>query len=177
MAGKKLTPKQAAFVQEYLCDLNATQAAIRAGYSAKTAAVIGVENLRKPNIDAAIQEAKQKRSERTEITADNVLAEIAKVAFSDVRRIFDKDGGLVRISDLDDAAAACVAGCDLVTISKGEGEVEHVAKIKLADKLKALELAGRHLGLFNDKLNLNADIHVLNIHRRAKKPQGEEQGA
>ena len=177
MAGKKLTPKQAAFVAEYLVDLNATQAAIRAGYSERTAGSQGERLLKKVEVQIALAEAQQKRAERTEITADNVLAEIAKVAFSDVRKIFDSNGGLVRISDLDDAAAACVAGCDLVTVSKGEGEIEHVAKIKLADKLKALELAGRHLGLFNDKLNLNADIHVLNIHRRAKKPQGEEQGA
>ena len=174
---KVLTPKQAAFVAEYLIDLNATQAAIRAGYSERTAGSQGERLLKKVEVQIALAEAQQARSKRTEITADNVLAEIAKVAFADVRRIFDKDGGLVRISDLDDAAAACVAGCDLVTVSKGEGEVEHVAKIKLADKLKALELAGRHLGLFNDKLNLNADIHVLNVHRRAKKPQGEEQGA
>ena len=172
MAGK-LTPKQSAFVAEYLIDLNATQAAIRAGYSAKTAAVIGVENLRKPNIDAAIQEAKQKRAERTEISQDNILAEIAKIAFSDVRRIFKPDGSLIPISDLSDEAAACVAGCDLVTVSRGEGDVEYVAKVKLTDKLKALELAARHLGMFKDKLDLTGDIHILNVHRKAK-PRPEE---
>ena len=173
----KLTPKQARFCEEYLVDLNATQAAIRAGYSAKTAGSQGERLLKKVEVQIALAEAQQARSKRTEITADNVLAEIAKVAFADVRKIFDSDGSLIRISDLDDTAAACIAGCDLVTVSKGEGEIEHVAKIKLADKLKALELAGRHLGLFNDKLNLNADIHVLNVHRRAKKRQSEERGA
>lgn len=192
MAGKKLTKKpqrtrrnldarEKLFVGEYLVTLNPEKAALAAGYSksvARTKAYLWVSSSKhKPHVFEAIGVAQQERAKRTEITADNVLAEIAKVAFADVRRIFDKDGGLVRISDLDDAAAACVAGCDLVTVSKGEGEVEHVAKIKLADKLKALELAGRHLGLFNDKLNLNADIHVLNVHRRAKKRQSEERGA
>src|SRR5271166_5586839 len=70
MAPMKLTPKQARFVQEYLIDLNAAQAAIRAGYSAKTARVIGHENLTKPDIAAAIEKAKAKRAERTELTSD-----------------------------------------------------------------------------------------------------------
>lgn len=80
---RKLTPKQKAFVSEYLIDLNATQAAVRAGYSKKTAGAIGGENLEKPEIQEAIQKATYKRSERTEITQDKVIAEIAKYAFKD----------------------------------------------------------------------------------------------
>lgn len=163
---KGLTPKQAAFVAEYLIDLNATQAAIRAGYSAKTAAVIGVENLRKPNIDAAIQEALQKRAERTEISQDNVLLEIAKLAFLDPRRFYAPDGSLVAIPDLPDDVAAAVAGMEV--------SPEGIRKVKIADKLKALELAARHLGMFRDNLNLTGDIHVLNVHRKAKRPEAEE---
>ena len=79
---RELTGKQKRFVEEYLCDLNATQAAIRAGYSAKTAEVVGYENLRKPQIAAAIQEETNKRSTRTEITADRVLREISHMALS-----------------------------------------------------------------------------------------------
>ncbi|WP_213431657.1 terminase small subunit, partial [Paenibacillus dendritiformis] len=74
-----LTAKQKAFVQEYLIDLNATQAAIRAGYSAKTARKIGAENLTKPDIQKAIQEAMERREKRTEITQDRVLQELAKI--------------------------------------------------------------------------------------------------
>ena len=81
-----LTAKQAAFVKEYLVDLNATQAAIRAGYSERSAYSIGQENLCKPEIQAAIQEEVKKRSERTEITADMVLREFAKLAFFDPRK-------------------------------------------------------------------------------------------
>ena len=81
MAGpRKLTPKQARFVQEYPIDLNAAQAAIRAGYSAKTARVIGHENLIKPDIAAAIEKAMAERAERTRLTADWVIDELRKLA-------------------------------------------------------------------------------------------------
>ena len=79
----KLTPKQQRFVEEYLCDLNATQAAIRAGYSAKTAEVIGHENLRKPNIQSEIDKVLANRSARTEITADKVLKRWWDIATAD----------------------------------------------------------------------------------------------
>jgi phage terminase small subunit len=68
-----LTPKQARFVEEYLIDLNATQAAIRAGYSAKTARQVGQENLSKPVISAALSERQKARSERVELTGDMVI--------------------------------------------------------------------------------------------------------
>lgn len=77
-----MTPKQQRFVEEYLVDLNATQAAIRAGYSAKTAGQIGEQNLKKLEIAAAIAEAKAQQAKRTEITADRVLAELAKIGFA-----------------------------------------------------------------------------------------------
>ena len=145
-----ITPKKRQFAKEYLIDLNNTQAAIRAGYSAKTAYSQGERLLRDVEVQKLVQELMQERSTRVEVTAERVLAEIAKVAFGDVRKLFGPGGELIRISDLDDDAAACIAGCDLVTVSRGEGEVEYVAKVKMADKLKALELAGKHLGLFRD---------------------------
>ena len=90
----KLTPKQARFVEEYLVDLNATQAAIRAGYSEQTARSIGYENLTKPDIQQAIDEARGKQQQRTEITADRVLEEYAKIAFFDPRKLFTADGAI-----------------------------------------------------------------------------------
>ena len=156
----RLTAKQARFVDEYLVDLNATQAAIRAGYSRKRADAIGFENLRKPEIESAVQAAMGRRSARTEVTAERVLEELAKIAFGDVRSIFDESGALRRISDLGDNAAACIAGCDIVTVSKGEGEVEYVAKIKMTDKIRALELCGRHLGMFKDKLEVEGALVI-----------------
>src|SRR5271166_2896559 len=100
MAPTKLTPKQARFVQEYLIDLNAAQAAIRAGYSAKTARVIGHENLTKPEIAAAIEKAKAKRAERTELTSDMVVDELRKIGFAKrVKfKLHDKQAALVALA-------------------------------------------------------------------------------
>jgi len=89
-----MTPKQERFVEEYLVDLNATQAAIRAGYSEQTARVIGHENLTKPDIQKAITAAREKQQRRVEITADRVLEEYAKIAFFDPRKLFTAGGGI-----------------------------------------------------------------------------------
>ena len=92
MAQRKLNPKQQRFVDEYLIDLNATQAAIRAGYSPKTATAIASENLSKPSISAAIACAMAERSKRTGITQDRILEELAKVAFIKLTDIVDDTG-------------------------------------------------------------------------------------
>ncbi len=147
-----LTPKQKRFVAEYLLDLNATAAAIRAGYSKKTAEVIGYENLRKPQIEAAINQAIQEREKRTEITQDMVLRETAKLAFFDIRKIFGKDGKPLNISELDADTAAALVGLDVQDIADNDGDyVGFVKKYKMADKLKALELLGKHLGTWEPK--------------------------
>lgn len=156
-----LTDKQALFVEEYLVDLNATQAAIRAGYSSDTAGAIGHENLNKPEIAGAISEAFARRMKRTEIDQDRVLKELAAVAFGDIREMFTPGGHLLSPVDLSDEAAALLAGFDVVTVKRGEGEVDHIAKIKRNDKMKALEMLGRHLGMFNDKLILKDDTKDL----------------
>lgn len=159
----ELTPKQARFVEEYLVDLNATQAAIRAGYSRDTAHSIGHENLSKPEIQAALSESMAERSQRTEITADRVLRELAKIGFSDIRQMFTEGGGLRRVECLDDEAAAALSSVEVVTrrvpgSDRDDPEYENVTKIKLWDKRAALVDIGRHLGMFNDKLEVNAKI-------------------
>lgn len=143
----ELKGKQKLFVDEYLIDLNATAAAIRAGYSPKRADVIGYENLRKPVIAEAIKKAKEKRAERTEIDQDKVLLEIARLAFSDPRKIFDGNR-LKQISEIDDNTAAAISSIKVSTKQVGEGEVEHVSEIKFWSKTTALEQAGKHIGLF-----------------------------
>lgn len=167
-----MTPKQQRFVDEYLIDLNATQAAIRAGYSARTAASIGEENLRKPEIAAIVAEQMAKRSARTEITADRVLQELARIGFADVRRIFTPGGGLLTPTDMDDDTAAAVASVEVVERPRrneaGEVEIEHVRKIKLNDKLGALTQMGRHLGLFTDKLELEVGTELAERLTRAR---------
>lgn len=150
-----LTAKQAAFVKEYLVDLNATQAAIRAGYSGRTAEKIGSENLHKPEIQDAIQAAMHQRSKKTEITAERVLEELARIAFADatkLARVVDgEDGPLVELtptSELSEAQRSAIAG-----IKQGKYGVE----IASCDKLKALELLGRHLAMFTDKTESKVD--------------------
>ena len=142
-----LTPKQKRFVAEYLIDLNATAAAKRAGYSEKTAYSIGLETLKKPEIQNAIQEAMQERQQRTEITQDMVIQELAKLGFFDIRKLFDKDGKPLDISKLDDDTAAALVGLDVQDVSDSDGNyVGFIKKYKMADKIKALELLGKHLG-------------------------------
>lgn len=153
-----LTPKQSVFVDEYLIDLNATQAAIRAGYSKKTARQMGDENLSKPDIQAAIQARMKDRANRTGIEQDRVLKELARLAFFDVRKLYDADGSPIPIHQLDDDTAAAVAGLDIMEEYEGHGEdrvfVGYTKKYKVNDKNSALTLAMRHLGMLNDKLDV-----------------------
>jgi phage terminase small subunit len=153
-----LTDKQRRFVAEYLIDLNATQAAIRAGYSEATARQMGAENLSKPDIANAIAERSKGTAKKLDITAEKVLAAIAEIAFGDVRKMFTEDGALRRPHEWDDETAAAVAGMDVVTVAAGEGMVEHVAKIKRTDRLRALDMLARHHSLYNDKLEVTHTV-------------------
>lgn len=147
-----LTPKQKQFVAEYLVDLNATAAARRAGYSAKTADRIGPELLGKTCVSQAIQEAQIERQRRTQITQDMVIVELAKLGFFDIRKMFDKDGKPLDISQLDDDTAAALVGLDVQDVYDSDKDyVGFVKKYKMADKIRALELLGKHLGVFDSK--------------------------
>lgn len=145
-----LTPKQERFVAEYLIDLNATRAAIRAGYSAKTADKIGAQLLGKTGVAAAMRAAMALRATRVEVEADRVLQEIARVAFFDPRRLFDTDGQPLPIHQLDDDTAAGIAGLE-TAIERKRGEdagVTVIRKYKIADKNSALEKLAKHVGLY-----------------------------
>lgn len=159
MAQRKLNPKQQRFVEEYLIDLNATQAAIRAGYSPKTATAIASENLVKPNISAAIACAMAERSKRTGITQDRVLEELAKVAFIKLTDIVD-DTGKIK-ADATDEDRACIESIKYKRTDTDTGYSEE-REVKASPKLKALELIGRHLGMFEshsskEQLKLNRE--------------------
>lgn len=159
-----LTPKQQKFVQEYLVDLNATQAAIRAGYSEKTAGAIGHENLMKPEIAAAIAEARKTVAEKLGITAERVLTEYARIAFLDIRRAFDDDGRLKDIHSLDDDTAAAISSIEAEDLYEGRGESrEHVGrlhKVKLSDKKAALDSLAKHIGLLSDAQQNNLTLNM-----------------
>lgn len=160
--GKKLTPKQARFVDEYLIDLNATQAAARAGYSKHTANEQGSRLLANVSVHSALTAAMKAREQRTHITQDRVLKELARLAFSDIRKAFHDDGRLKLPQELDDDTAAALAGIDTVTSSVPGGEEAPLSlttkKVKIADKNASLTLAMRHLGMLNDKLQIDAPM-------------------
>lgn len=168
-----LTKKQQLFVEEYLKDLNATQAAIRAGYSAKTAYAIAEKLLRKAEIKQAIQEAMKARSDRTEITQDRVLQELARLAFFDARKMFNGDGSPKAIHELDDDTAAAISGLDVVNVGNSEIGIGQVLKYKTADKGAALANAMRHLGMFTDKLDVSITGALAERLARAKKRREE----
>jgi phage terminase small subunit len=155
-ATRKLTPKQAAFVKEHAIDMNATQAAIRAGYSAKTAGWIGPQLLAKTHIAAAIKANRAERSIRTEITADGVLQGLAAIAFADPRKLFDANGALKPLDQIDDDTRAAL----VIEVTQGtdaDGNPTQQRKVKFADKLFALDRLARHLGLLVDKLKISGD--------------------
>lgn len=146
-----LNPRQQRFVDEYLLDLNATQAAIRAGYSAKTAGAIGEENLKKPEIAAAVKTAVDARAERTQIDAEWLLVRLAEEAQADVNDLYDENGHLKAVADWPLIwRQGLVAGIETVREKVGEnenGEPEYtiVQKIKLSDRTRRLELIGKHV--------------------------------
>jgi phage terminase small subunit len=189
-----ITPKKQRFVDEYLVDLNATQAAIRAGYSAKTAHSQGPRLLDDVGVKELIADAMAKRSEATKITAERVLQEVARLAFLDIRKAFNHDGTLKAINELDDDTAASIAGMDVyeefvpadtdeelegqphggaLKRQRGKTVIGSTKKMKLVDKVGALTLAMRHLGMLTDKLEVKdtttrADRLRLARERKAK---------
>lgn len=162
-----LNEKQKRFGDEYLIDLNATQAAIRAGYSEKTAYSAGQRLLKNVEVQAFIEERMKQRLERTEITQDMVLNELAKVGFSDLRNVFTPMGGILDPQDWDDSTAGAISSVEVVRRQSGEYDEdgnpipEHVHKIKVWDKVSALEKMGKHLGMFTDKVDMHHSGNVL----------------
>ena len=154
-----LTEKQRRFVDEYLIDLNATQAAIRAGYSVKTAREQASQNLTKLNMQQAISEKMAERSKRTGVNQDRIVLELAKIAFVNAADVIDSDDATIKAgATADDTAAIQSVKVKVIPTKEGEG-VER--EIRLNDKLKALELLGKHLGMWNDKLDVNLNIPVV----------------
>lgn len=172
----KLTAKQSRFVDEYLVDLNATQAAIRAGYSEKTAESQGARLLRNAKVAAAIQERMADREKRTEVTQDRVLKELARLGFADLREAFTASGHIKHPKEWPDALGAAVSSVEVVVRPSGEydedgrPEVEHVHKFRLWDKNSALEKIAKHLGMFEgrDPGESERPIHIEVVNPHGK---------
>jgi phage terminase small subunit len=157
----KLTAKQQLFVEEYLLNPNATQAAIKAGYSQNTAKEIGCENLTKPNVAIAIIEAQQARSERTQIDADWLLRRLATEVDADLADIYDEVTGALKPMHLWPKIwrQGLVAGVDVqqqFAYVDGDKVPDGViTKIKISDRAKRLEMVGKHIGVkaFEDRVS------------------------
>ena len=157
MANKedKVSKKAKLFIAEYPKDFNGAQAAIRAGFSAKTAAQAASRLLRNVYIRNAMREATEKRLNKVEIEAERVLTELAHIGFHDIRKIFNENHSLKSPGEWDDATAAAIAGVEVYEEFSGRGnDREHIGqtkKLKIFDKPRALELLGKHLSLFIEK--------------------------
>ncbi|HEJ4886196.1 TPA: terminase small subunit [Pseudomonas aeruginosa] len=153
-----LTKKQRLFVDEYLLDLNATQAAIRAGYSTRRAAEIGYQLLQRPEVAQAIQAAMAERSKRTEVEADYVIRRLREIDEMDVLDILEDDGSFRSIRDWPKAWRQFLSGIEIAELFEGRGDDRRIAgvlrKVKWPDKLRNLELLSRHVGTESAALDL-----------------------
>lgn len=146
---EELTDKQEMFCREYLVDLNATKAALRAGYSEKTAYSIGHENLSKPEIQNRISELMQERASKVDIDAKYVLNRLLEIDRMDVMDILNDDMSLKRVSEWPKVWRQYLSGFELAEMFSGKGDEREaigvLKKIKWPDKVKNLELLGRHI--------------------------------
>lgn len=139
-----MTPRQRRFVEEYLVDLNAHQAALRAGFAPRSARQTVTKLLRRPDVAAAIKEGMDERSRRTAITADRVLAELAHIAFADMRHFIQWGPDGITLTSPEALAPGETAAIAEIRPSSGlQGP-----RLRLHSKQRALDALGRHLGLF-----------------------------
>ena len=158
----KLTEKQKRFVNEYLVDLNATQAAIRAGYSEKSASRQAVELLNKTHVAKAVQKAMSKREERTQVTQDMVVNQLAKFAFSDIRDLmtWNNETGRIHLREVDEIDGTLITELSqtVTEVPYGDEMTDKITtKVKKGDPLKALQMLGQHMGMFDPKMNVSID--------------------
>lgn len=161
---RKLTSKQALFVKEYLVDMNACAAAIRAGYSDKTAKEIGHQNLQKTSIKAAVEEALSQRNEKLDIDSEYVLSRLIEIDKMDVIDILMDDGSIKPIREWPKSWRTTISGLDVSELFDGKSDTREISavlkKIKWPDKIRNLELLGKHVDIqaFKDKVEHEGEI-------------------
>jgi len=160
---KPLSRKQELFVAEYVKDFNATQACIRAGYGQRTANRTGSELLSHAVIQDAIRRRSEKVLERVDVETTDIIRELARIAGSDLRMLFNEKGDLLPMKEWPDEIAAAVASVEVVmkNAMTGDGQVDRVLKIKLWDKPKALEMLARHKALFPKDPPAEVNVNVV----------------
>ncbi len=160
-SGKSLTPKQARFVREYLIDLDATKAARRCGYSPHTAGQQGHRLLKIAEIAREVSLRQTKLFANLELTAENVLEELRRIGFSNITELYDEDGNLKRFQDLAPEHQHIIASSETLIAKASGPRFDTVQRIKLHDKMKALELRCRYFKLADEGLRLSVDDEIL----------------
>jgi len=158
----KLNDQQKLFCQKYVeLSFNGTNAAIAAGYSKKTAESQASTLLRNPKVQKELARLTAKIANKFEVTTERVILELARIAFCDIGELFDEEDQLRAIRQLPEDLRASISGVEFKRLFSGQGKSRkhtgNLAKVKKSDKVKALELLGRHLALFQDKITVGAD--------------------
>ncbi len=159
-----MTEKQKIFCDEYIKDFNATRA-YRVAYPSckkdETAKSAGSRLLTNVNVISYINQRKEELKNKIEITQERVLQEMARIAFCDIRKLYNENGGLKNVQDLDDDTASIITGIETTEEFEGYGEdreqIGYTKKVKLVDKTKALDMLGKYFGMFKEKVEVNQD--------------------
>lgn len=179
--GELKDTRQEQFCLEYIVDFNATDAAKRAGYSANSARQQASRLLSNVNIQARIGELVNQRRERAQVDGDYVLRRLLQIADFDVRALFTDNGALKPVSEWPEGAAAAVSGLDVQELHEDHGEgkqhIGDVKKVRTRDTLKALELLGKHLKLFTDRVEHTADESLAEAIKRGRERAREQRGS
>ena len=175
----RMSPKQALFVAEYLKDLNATQAALRAGYAKSTAEAQASRLLGVVGIREAVEAGRAKQLEAAGLSAERNLRELAAIAYSDTRTFFDEQGNVKPISEWSPEMGAAVAGFEVVlkNAAAGDGIIDRVLKIKRESKVKALEMAMKHFGQLEDRVHVSGELETVSARLIAARKRLAAKGA
>lgn len=163
----QLTPKQSLFVHEYVKDWNGTQAAIRAGYSAKTAEQQASRLLSNVKISSVVDKMRLDLQNAIVVSKERVLLEFARIAFADIRKAYNEEGGLKNIHDIDDDTAAAITAIESEELYEGVGhgreQIGNTKKIKMSSKVAALRNLAEHLKLFDNTSDEEKQRLIINI--------------
>lgn len=164
-----MTNAQKRFCDEYLIDLNATRAYKVAYPKCKedeTANAASSRMLRNVKVQEYISEKQKEIEKRTEVTQDMVIKELAKIAFLDIRKLYTENGQLKNVADIDSDTAGAISSLETLEAYEGYGDdrekIGDTQKVKLLDKTKALELLGKHLGMFKEKVTIDGNVNTNN---------------
>lgn len=157
---KKLIEKAEKFCLEYVKSNNARESCIKAGWSKGSATNVSVYMMKNPHILARLAVLKAEAAERNKVTLDDIIGELKKVAFADIRNLFDGDDGMVKVKDIDDNNAGAIISIEIDELNAGRGDdkikIGVTKKIRKGDKVRALEVMARLLGFdANQSLNVN----------------------